>query len=155
MERRESFEVRVPIEVAFDFFSDPSQAFERRAPQFRVRWEGSIGSGSTFAIDGPNPKDRTEGVVDAYEPPRRFVARMWLTRDPQLGGTISLTFAATPEGTLVSATSSTRMGALAELVTRVGWLILAIPARRGRNALVRGLEAEFARQGEPSGPSIT
>ena len=55
MERRESFEVRVPIEVAFDFFSDPSQAFERRAPQFRVRWEGSIGSGSTFAIDGPNP----------------------------------------------------------------------------------------------------
>jgi uncharacterized protein YndB with AHSA1/START domain len=139
---RHEFEVRVPPDGAFGFFSDPNRAFERLGTNLHVRWLEPIGPGARYEVDAGTHGDSYEGVVDRYEPPRRLRIRMWTRAQPDRGGTTEMEFEPTPTGTLVRATLSTEMGRFLELGAFVIRPLLSRQSRRGMERMASILEAD-------------
>jgi uncharacterized protein YndB with AHSA1/START domain len=145
VEVRQEFDVRVPADAAFAFFADPNHAFERLAPQLRARWDGSLGPGTTFRLEAPNPRDNCDGVVDDLDPPRRLSYRLWRRSDPDSAGTVTMEFEPTADGTHVVGVITTRMnGAALGVASRLLQPLLAIQARRGKAALIREVERYYS-----------
>ena len=140
---RHEFEVRVPADAAFAFFSDPNRAFERSGSNLHVRWLEPIGPGARYQVDAPNPADDCDGVVDAYEPSRRLSIRMWSRRHPDRGGTTTLEFEPTPTDTLVKGILSTESSRSLELGALLLKPLLAGLSRRGMRRMAAVLEADY------------
>jgi uncharacterized protein YndB with AHSA1/START domain len=143
VEIRRVFDVHVPPEAAFAYFSDPNRAFERFAPDFVVRWAGPIQPGTMFQIDAPNPADSCDGVVDTYDPPRHLAYRIWVRKAPDRGGVVKIEVEPTRLGASVAAVMETKMSRTMELAAKVMRPWLAFQARRGTRKLVRALEVEY------------
>jgi uncharacterized protein YndB with AHSA1/START domain len=140
---RRAFEVRIPPQAAFSFFSDPNLAFERMASQFRVVWLDPIAGGSRFRLEAPNPRDICEGLVESYEPPNRLVFRIWPRDHPDRAGVAAYQFVPTPGGTRVVGSGVTQMGPILQLAAAVLKPLLAVVARRGERRLIQAAESAY------------
>jgi uncharacterized protein YndB with AHSA1/START domain len=143
MEMRHEFELRLPVETAFDYLSDPNRAMGLLDPRFRVEWEGPMEVGATFHLVAPNPKDHFDGVVEEFDRPRRVAYRMWVTSEPARGGTVEMDFLSTGSGTrVVGLANTTLKGAAENVAQRLLRPFLAIEFRRGTKRLIRAIESD-------------
>lgn len=150
MEMRQSVEVRVPREVAFAFFSDPSRAFAT-APELRFTWDGPIQAGTGFHFDSRDAMDSCDGVVESYDAPGHIALRMWSRDHPERAGSVAVDFASTEAGTRVEALVATEMNHSLQLAAAILRPWLAWQSRRGMKRLVGILEAEHrAGSGSPA-----
>jgi carbon monoxide dehydrogenase subunit G len=144
MEMRHEFEVRLPVEAAFGYLSDPNRAMELLDPRFRVEWEGSMAVGATFHLVAPNPKDHFDGVVEEFDQPRRVAYRLWSSIEPARGGTVQMDFAPTASGTrVVGITTTTLKGTAENVAQRLMRPALVILFRRGTKKLIRAIESAY------------
>lgn len=145
MDVHQQFELRVPIEAAFEYLSDPNRAMELLDPRFRVEWQGPMAVGTAFHLVAPNPKDHFDGAVDEFDPPRRVAYRMWVTSEPARRATVQMDFMPTASGTRIVGTATMTGRGAAERAAQ--WVIrpfLAIVQRRGARKLVRAIESDYA-----------
>jgi uncharacterized protein YndB with AHSA1/START domain len=147
---QQQFEARVDPAAAFAFFANPERAFELFGPQFSVTWDGPIAAGTAFHVDTPNPTDRTDGVVEVFDPPHALAYRMWVKDHPDRGGEVTMTFEPTATGTRVRSATETRMTGALQVGAHLIRPWLAMRARQGTKRLIAALEAEAATTSSPT-----
>lgn len=140
---RAAFDVAVPREAVFGYYSDPERMLDFPASAV-IHTKDSGGAGMSFRVEMPKRDRDVKGEVE-YEAPSRITIRAWPVRRPDCVTTSAVEFHAVDGKTRVARAVDLPLSFVASAVM---WLMLPVyrvhVRRKGRKAAAQ-IEDEHRR----------